>query len=239
MRFLLFFLVYSFISLNTLSQDSSSSISVTGKILIANAGFAPIPAFSFDSPLAIASLSVKKKRFSYEPDFSLGFNGRPWMGNNWFRYTFFQKKKLRTNAGINPSFFYKTDQLATGEKISNALRNLTFELVSEYKSTKHLSLTFTYMHIHAFDKGALSGDFFDCSSTVSGIGISKNISVTIQPELFYFDFEGKVDGFFTSTRISVEHKKIPLSLHFQWVFPLWVDFPAGGFKWNTGLTYIF
>lgn len=221
------------------TEDSTAYVKFSGKAIIANAGFAPIPAFSFDSPIAIGFLSLKKNRLSYEPDFALGLNGKPWMANNWFRLNFMDRKKIKLNAGMNPSLFFKPEKIASGEEILNALRNLTFELAGVCKFSKTWSLRMTCMYIHAFDKGALSGNFFDLSSPFSIMHVPKIISIDFKPQLFYFDFTGNVDGFFTAASISIEYQQIPLSVYFQGVLPLWVDFPGNNFKWNSGFVYAF
>jgi hypothetical protein len=214
-------------------------IQVNGKLLLANAGFAPIPAFSFNQPLLIASLSIKNRQFRYDPDFSIGLNGKPWMANNWFRFTFMDKKKIRFNAGINPSLFFKIEEQSPGEETYNALRNLTGELGGEYALTEHSSINLLYMHIHAFDKGALSGNFIDISVTIRRVAITNAVFMELKPELFYFDFRGNVDGFFSSASLSISHRLFPLSVYFQGVQPVWSNFPGNHFKWNTGLFYSF
>src|SRR5687767_4985282 len=75
-------------------KDSVHHLTVHGKIQIANAGFAPVPAFSFNDPLATGCITVRKNRFSFDSDFALGFNGNPWMMNNWFRMKIVDKKNL-------------------------------------------------------------------------------------------------------------------------------------------------
>ena len=149
------------------------------------------------------------------------------------------RKKVKLNAGINPSLFFKTEWTAAGEKILNAQRNLSFEIGGTRKFSKNSSLTLAYMRVHAFDIGALSGNFFDVSSSFPVISTSKIISITLKPELFYFDFEGNVDGFFASTRINIEHRQIPVSIYYQGVLPLWTDFNGNSFKWNMGVVYAF
>ena len=239
MRGLLLFIVSLFVSVKAVSQeDSVSSTRVSGRVLIANAGFAPIPAFSFNSFVVISSLSIKKKRFSYEPDFSLGLNGKPWMANNWFRFSFIENKKGKLNTGINPSFFFKSDRTASGKEIFNALRNLTFEAAGTWSLATNWSLSSNCMLIHAFDPGALSGVFFDISSSISALRLTKTVSIDMKPELFYFDFAGKVDGLFTSTSITLK-QQMPVSVYFQGVLPLWSDFPGNSFKWNAGFIYDF
>ena len=87
-----------FIITNGYGQDSLNAIDsttksisekgweVSGVFLTTNNAFAAIPAFSFDNPAIMSFLSIKKNRWKYEPDFSIGLTGKPWMWNNWFRY---------------------------------------------------------------------------------------------------------------------------------------------------------
>jgi len=211
---------------------------VNGRILLANRGFAPVPAFSFDHPLGIAFLSIKKNRFSYEPDFSLGLNGKPWMAGNWFRYTFHERENNRFNVGVSPSFFFKTIQLASGEQIVHANRILTFEISNLHKFSEVWSLRFTYQLIHAFDSGAISGNYFDLN-VLADLHPSQKLSLQIKPQVFYFNFKGKVDGFFSSIHLSARYQPVPISLYFQGVQSLWSNFPVNHFKWNTGIVYAF
>lgn len=220
------------------ARDTCYSI-VHGKVLLANAGFAPIPAFSFNTPVAIGFLSIKKNRFSYEPDFSLGLNGKPWMANNWFRLTFLGRKKLKLGSGINPSLFFRNERIASGEEIVHAHRNLTFELVTRYTLHENMSFIITYMHVHAFDSGASSGNFIDISSAMSTPYIRDVIKLAIKPQLFYFNFDGDTDGLFTSVTLLVDVLKIPLSFYYQAVSPIWMRFDGNRFKSNGGLIYSF
>jgi len=223
----------------TIHADSATIARVSGKLMIGNKGFAPIPAFSFNSPLVIGFLSIKKKRFSYEPDFSLGLNGKPWMANNWFRLTFIDSKKVAINAGINPSLFFKTEEYTAGKNTLHALRNLTTELSARYQLCSQGYLQVTYLHIHTFDEGALPGNFFDLVGSYSVAGIAPAISLVLKPEIFYFDFEGNVDGLFSAIHASIEHCTLPFSIYFQGVMPVWTRFTGNSFKWNTGLVFIF
>jgi len=113
---LLFFLLHALTPLAVYSQETSTtnplqkikdsaehSLVLSGNILLTNIGFAPLPAFSFDKPIGIAFLCIKKRKFSYEPAFSIGLNGKPWMMDNWFRYIFINKKTLTLSSAINPS----------------------------------------------------------------------------------------------------------------------------------------
>lgn len=220
-------------------KDSTASIMVNGKIRIANVGFAPIPAFSFDSPIAIGSLSVKKRGFSYEPDFALGLNGKPWIINNWFRLNVMDGKTLKLRASMNPALFFKSDWIASGEEVLQAQRNLSFELACKHRLSKKWSLSLTYLYNKGCDHGTLSGHFIDMHNSFPDITISKMISMNLKPQLFYFDFDGNIDGLFTSGSIGIEHQQIPVSIYFQGVLPLWTNFPGNHFNWSIGFAYTF
>jgi len=108
------------------------AVKVNGKLLVANAGFAPIPAFSFNDPLAIGFLSLKKKRFSYEPDFALGLNGKPWITNHWFRLIILKTSVIIVRTGINPFLFFESERIPSGDERIHVQRNITFELATDH-----------------------------------------------------------------------------------------------------------
>ena len=127
-------------------KDSTVSTKVNGRVMIANRGLAPIPAFSFNSPLGMGFLSLKRGRFSYEPNFALGLNGMPWLADNWFRYTFMERGKWQINAGIDP-FLYFRNEMILSKKTIEVQRNLTLEMAGEFKFSQSCSLKLTWWYI--------------------------------------------------------------------------------------------
>ena len=218
------------------TQDST--ISINGKIQIATAGFAPVPAFSFNDPIVAAFITIKKRRLSCESDFSVGLNGKPWMINNWLQIKIVDGKKISIKSGINPGIYFKNEEMNTGEKIIHAQRNFSFDTEVEFKLSKKWVLNLSYMHNHGCDPGTLSGNFFDVAGSVAPVSLSKALSLNIKQELFYFDFHN-LKGLFASSSVRATYDRIPLSIFFQGVLPLWASFPGNHFKWNIGLTYSF
>ncbi|WP_143165167.1 hypothetical protein [Chryseolinea serpens] len=221
------------------STDQKSNVSASGRVMLANAGFAPVPAFSFNSPLMMGFLSLKKKRFSFEPDLALGLNGKPWLVNNWFRLAFIDRKKLKATVGLNPSLYFGEVVMLSGESIIRAHRNLTFEFAGEQTLTSPWALRWTYLLVHAFDTGALSGQFFDVSNIITALRLPKILIAKVKPEVFYFNFDGNIDGFYGSGSVTADLQCIPLSVYFQGVQPFWAGFPGTHYKWNAGLVYGF
>jgi len=220
------------------SQDSCASTSgntkVSGRVFLVNTGFAPIPAFSFNSPISISGLVIRRNKFSYEPDFALGFNGKPWIANSWFRFIIKDNAKFQLIAGIDPFLFFRKRVDLEGDKIIQAQRNLCGGIIATYKS--HVPLTVEYRYNHGFDK-QLSGHFISLSSNMPALG--ETIRLRISPQLFYFNFTGKMDGLFGSTAMDISYKCMPVSLYLMGVLPMSVNFPGTSFKWNIGIVYAF
>lgn len=225
------------------SKETINKFEINGLVLIGNVGFAPIPAFSFDSPILTGSLCIKTKKLTYQPDFSIGLNGKPWMINHWIGYTIAENQKYKIYAGVNPSLFFKNEFIDSGLEIVHAHRNITIELAGTRKISKRLSMILTYLHIKAFDPGTLSGDFVDLSVTAVWTRVFTYFEFHLKPQVFYFDLEGNINGLYTSNTISLTHpfirNKISLSAYFQGVLPVKTDFPGNTFKWNAGFRYDF
>ena len=243
---LFFAAVFIGFSQKSISQETNQSeshkkladslTSIKGRVLIGSAGFAPISAFSFDDPLAIGFLSVARKRFGYEPDFALGLNGTPWMINNWFRFDFYSDKMSTLNVSVNPFLFFKKQKVNSGEEMIQAQRSLVFEVGSLHPLSDRWSLNVTYQYNKGFDQGCLSGHFLSVASSLDKL-VAELVLITIKSQLFYFDFDGDVDGFFTSASLNIKHKKIPVACCMQATLPVWTNFPDNCFQWNAGLIY--
>jgi hypothetical protein len=163
-------------------------------------------------------------------------NGDPWMENNWFRLALPERKRWKTNLGINPSLFFKTEKLDSGEELVHAYRNLTFEVGAE-RRISGVVVRFTWQNIRAFDEATLSGNFLDISLTF--VPVKSKLIFHAKPQVFYFNFDGNVDGLFTSATVTAELASLPLSFYTQGVLPLWVNFPGNSFKWNFGVFVTF
>lgn len=219
--------------------DSIKNVRVSGRALLANVGFAPIPAFSFNSPIVIGSLSVSKGRFSYEPDVSLGLNGKPWLTNHWLRFDIKNTGKWNLEAGLDAFLYFETQRNAQGEEVIYAQRNMNFELSNSWLLAKNSSLTLTLWHPVGYDPGALSGNVVDLSISFSDLPCGGEFLFKAKPQFFYFNFDGPVDGIYASLTVGVEHAKLPVSIYFQAVQPFWTGFNAAGFQWNTGMVCTF
>jgi hypothetical protein len=210
---------------------------VSGRVIVANTGFAPVPAFSFDSPLVMGFGSIVRKRFMYEPDLSAGLNGKPWMMNNWLKYKFVQKGRATLRVGVNPNLFFK--QVSTpDEEIMHAQRSVVSELAGDWKFGERWTASLAYQYIRGIDAGTLRGSFIAATLTAPPVRVYKKLALELKPQVIHFDFGDEFGGTLISTTALLMHKRAPVSLYCQGVIPVWLKFESS-FKWNFGLVYIF
>jgi len=100
-----FFLLFIFIFTITNSQEradsSKSNLKVAASVSLNSNGIAPIPAFSLDKPAIIATVSLIKNRFSYDPTLAYGLNMKPWIIDSWLHYKLVRRPSFELRTGVN------------------------------------------------------------------------------------------------------------------------------------------
>jgi len=213
---------------------------VSGRILLTNNAFAPIPAFSFDNPAAMFFLTVQGKRLRYEPDFSIGLNGKPWMWNNWFRYNVVRLKSHTFNLGLNPGLFFIENRSITGESTIGSNRNLTGE--GQVKSTfsNRIRAILIYRYNKAFDKGTLDGHSIDLAVEFTRVVSIKKLRINLRPQTFYFNSEEIFKGWYVASSVSLSYGKMPVLVSYQAVQSIWTNYlPQPRYLSNFSLIYLF
>ena len=80
------FLLFSQICYAETSADSTQKeMQFATTALITNNGVSVIPIFSLGKPAAIINFTVGRK-FTFEPEFRVSLEGKPWSFIYWFRY---------------------------------------------------------------------------------------------------------------------------------------------------------
>ncbi|MBA4058413.1 MAG: hypothetical protein C0490_27085 [Marivirga sp.] len=148
-----------------------------------------------------------------------------------------KRERLQVKTGVNPSLFFTTEKNAAGKELLRATRNLNADLEIRYPFPDNCVLALSYLYVHGFDYGTLSGHFLNASYSLADIDITKLVFIKLFPQLFYFDFDGQTNGLYASGNITFANNKIPISFYFQAVGPLWTNFPGSVFKWNGGIVY--
>ena len=116
-------------------------------------GFAPIPAFSFDSPILHPSVDINLKRLNLSSDVAIGLNGKPWLLNLRAKYILVDEEKYKLSQGANPFLFFYGNLNLPFDAFIVAQRNFSLEIGSEIKIFKKTGLRLKYLNNSGFDPG--------------------------------------------------------------------------------------
>ena len=220
-------------SLNSKKLKAGATISLNSN------GIATIPAFSLDDPAVMASLSLRKNRFSYEPTLAYGLDMRPWFIDNWLNYKIIRRPYFDLTTGFNISTFgseYKTAE--TDELVWQAQRYFAFALTGVYRVSPNKTLTVAYWNDRGQDPGTIKGHYFNLVGERSDISLGKKAVLSAALQAFYINYEGNNDGFFISAKVSSSLRDAPFSVFFQAIQAIQSNIePFPGFRWNIGISY--
>ena len=68
------------------NADTTRHASVLGAITVTNKGISLIPSFTLGKPATLIDLVTRKAELSFEPQFRVGLDGKPWSFVFWGRY---------------------------------------------------------------------------------------------------------------------------------------------------------
>jgi hypothetical protein len=236
--FCFLFLFIFTLSYSVEKADSSKTKLKAGATVSLNSnGIASIPAFSLDKPAIIASISLVKNRFSYDPTLAYGLDLRPWFIDNWLHYKIIENPAFELTAGFNISTFGTKYVLPEGS-IWEAQRYFAYSITGVYKFSSKNSLTIAYWNDRGQEKGTIKGHFFNLVGERSDISIGNNVLLSVALQLFYINYDGNNDGLFVSSKVSSSVRNVPFSIFFQATQALNSNIsPFPGFRWNIGLSY--
>jgi hypothetical protein len=236
--FCLIFVFFFTVSYSIDKADSLKSKLYTSCTVSLNInGIASIPAFSLDKPAIIASVTLVKGRFSYDPTLAYGLDLKPWFIDNWLHYKLIKKSTFELRAGFNISSFFSNYKLPD-ETILQGERYFAFAMAGTFFVSSNTTLTIDYWNDRGQERGTIKGHFVSLTGERSEIMLGEKVSITANIMLFYINYDGKNDGFFISPKISSYVRNIPFSIFFQASQAIQSNIePFPGVRWNLGLAY--
>lgn len=234
-------LVFLFLVATSYSRENADSTKAKLKAGVTfslnSNGISSIPAFSLGDPAAMASVTLAKGRFSYDPTLAYGLDGKPWFIDNWFHFKLVNRPSFELRTGMNISSFFTHYKLPE-ETVLKGERYFAFELAGIYKFNPGTSLSLAYWSDNGQEQESLKGHFIDLILDKTDIPLGKQVLAAVNLQLFYIDYTDKNDGLFIAPRISAGLRNIPLSLFFQAIQPITSNMtPSPEFQWNVGLAY--
>jgi hypothetical protein len=200
-------------------------------------GIASIPSFSLGKPAIMASVTLAKGRFSYDPVLAYDLTLKPWLIDNWLHYKIIDKPAFELRTGVDISTFFSEYKLPD-ETILQGQRYLTLELAGVYKISTRSYISVAYWNDTGRDKGTIKGHFFSLMGERSEINIGKDVLLSANLHLFYIGYEGNNDGLFFSPKVTFSVRNVPFAIFFHAIQALDSNIsPFPGFRWNLGLSY--
>jgi hypothetical protein len=235
--YLVFFFIFT-VSYSIEKADSSrTKLKANGTISLNSNGIASIPAFSLGKPAIIASITLVKNRFSYDPQLAYGLDFKAWFIDSWLHYKIVDRPHFEFRTGVNFSTFF-SEYKGQDESIRQAQRYFAIELTGVYKISPNSSLLFAYWNDRGQEKGTLKGHFFNLVGERSEISIGKIVLLSTTFQLFYINYDGNNDGLFIAPKISFSVRNVPFSIFLQATQALESNIsPFPGFRWNLGVSY--
>ncbi len=238
---LTFCLLFILITAGSFSQENTKStkrkLQTTASFSLNSNGMAPVPAFSLDKPAIMASVSLVKNRFSYEPNLAFGLDSRPWFIDNWMHYKLIVKPVFELRAGFNPSAYleqYKPSE----EFVWHSQRYFTFELAGLYKFSPVNAISMLYWNDRGQEEESIKGHYVAFFWDRSEFNFGKKVQMNLSVQLYYINYEGNNDGAFISPKISTSVRNSPFTLFLlanQAIQSNITPFPK--FKCNLGIAY--
>lgn len=228
------------------SQKADSTKSIThfsGSVSVTNNGISIVPSFSLGKPAAIFILSVRKNRFSFDPDLRFSLAGKPWSFLFWGRYKLVTKDKFKVNTGAHLGLNFKTSVIpieGDSSETTVTRRYLAGELSPNYFLTKNISVGFYYLYSHGLDAGTIGNTHFITFNTnYSNIKITNQFFLNINPQLYYLKLDAQ-DGFYFTSSLTAVRKNFPLAV--SAIINKEIRSTIAGskdFLWNISLAYTF
>jgi hypothetical protein len=237
------FLLLSFSAVLAFSQEKPAGpdrkLKASASVSLNTNGIASIPAFSLDKPAIIASASLVKNRFSYDPTLAYGFDLRPWYIDNWLHYKIINRPSFELRGGFNVSSFFTKNE-SGAEPVLTGERYFAFSMDGTYKFNENTLVSLAYWNDRGQESTSLKGHFMDIIYDQTGIKLGNTLRMAVNVQLFYINYDGNNDGLFVSPKISFYADELPFALFVQATQSIQSNIePWPGFRWNLGLSYAF
>jgi hypothetical protein len=230
---------------NTFCQKQDS-IEVTrtfsGNVSVTNNGFSNIPTFSLGKPAIIFNLVAAGKRSSFEPEIRFSLEGKPWSFLFWFRQKLVLKPKYQMTYGMHPGLNFRyQNAVINGVESTYTIERLyiTQELNQNIPITKNFSTGLYYSYGHGVDVGTTKHThYLSLRAAFSNIKIVKDVSMKINPQLFFLN-TGYKNGTYFASNFGLYKKNWPVWIGGIINKKLKSDIVSKDFNWNISLNYMF
>ena len=226
----------------TTADSTKKEMQFATTTLITNNGISVIPIFSLGKPAAIINFTVGRK-FTFEPEFRVSLDGKPWSFIYWFRYKLARTPKFSLSIGAHPAIIFRTIPVTingNNEQILRAQRFVAAEMAQNYRFNNHVNLGFYYLvGAGSVENKTKPTNLLVLRSGYNNINLGKEFVAGINFQLIYLFTNGE-EGSYVNATLTLAHKRSPVSLSYFYNQPINTSITGGKNPlWNIGATYAF
>jgi hypothetical protein len=223
------------------NSDSAKVRHFRGSISVTHNGISLIPTFSLDRPAAAFELSLGGERLSFDPEFRLALDGKPWSFVFWLRYKLLQSEKFNLCVGAHPAMVFRTIPQYNGssQELIATQRFLAGEIAPSYSFSDNLQVGLYYLSGFGLEAdGPQRTHFLAVNSTVTNIMVTDKFFLNLSPQVFYLKMD-QLDGFYANATVSLAKREFPIAIASIVNRTIKSDIPGGDWVWNVSLVYTF
>jgi hypothetical protein len=210
--------------------------------LITNNGVSVVPIFTLGKPAAIINFTVGRK-LTFEPEFRVSLEGKPWSFIYWFRYKLAKTPKYSLNIGAHPAIIFKTIPVTingNNEEVLRAQRFLAAEVSQNYRFNQHVNLGFYYLvGAGSIENKTKPTNLLTLRGGYNNIALGKEFVAGVSTQLIYLYTNGE-EGSYVNGTLTLANKQFPVTLSYFYNQPINTNITGGKEPvWNVGVSYVF
>ncbi len=148
-------------------------------------GISSVPAFSLGDPALMASASLGKGWFSYDPTLAYSLDGHPWFIDNWLHVKLIRKPKFELRTGMNISS-YCSKYITPEEDLYQVERYFAFELAATFRFARNMSLLAQYWNDRGQEDTVAERSFSECGCGKNRYGHRKTCTMHRRPAVILY-----------------------------------------------------
>ena len=223
-------------------DSTKKEIQFATTALITNNGISVVPIFTLGKPAAIINFTVGRK-FTFEPEFRVSLEGKPWSFIYWFRYKLAKTPKFTWSIGAHPAIIFKTIPVTingNNEQVLRAQRFVAAEMAQNYRFNKHVNLGFYYLvGAGSVENKTKPTNLLTLRGGYNNVDLGKGFIAGVNSQLIYLFTNGE-EGSYVNASVTLTHKQSPVTLSYFYNKPINTAITGGKDPvWNVAATYAF
>ena len=223
-------------------DSTKKEIQFATTALITNNGISVVPIFTLGKPATIINFTVGRK-FTFEPEFRVSLEGKPWSFIYWFRYKLAKTPKFTWSIGAHPAIIFKTIPVTingNNEQVLRAQRFVAAEMAQNYRFNKHVNLGFYYLvGAGSVENKTKPTNLLTLRGGYNNVDLGKGFIAGVNSQLIYLFTNGE-EGSYVNASVTLTHKQSPVTLSYFYNKPINTAITGGKDPvWNVAATYAF